>query len=202
MHSSLLSIHVLQTRDDISNCLNSLKSSGCSISVIDNKGKNILTGRESGFKEGDLPFVSFCDDDDESMLTTDLVDSLLGHNADALYTNSIVSYSTGYTHPLSFKGVTEWNLTSETRGITKPHQTIIYRRDFALNALKEAKKIIQKQDWLPNDCDFVMRLIVSYGVGWKYVPITTYKWNIHNSNDHARSHSHFQKIRRYFASGK
>lgn len=196
---STLAIHVLQSRADVkigADSIVSCSNAGYLYCVVNNHNKDILTGRVVGYNETDAEYVSFVDDDDQTMLTAEHVSAILNKAKPALFTNSITS-SNGIDRvqvPEIFK---EWNLNLEKRGYIRPHQTIVYQKHVALELLKTTQQIISAKQWDRNDCDVLMRMLASISYGWDYLPEVTYKWNVHSAGEHFKRPQRIQEIRKY-----
>lgn len=192
-----LHIHILQSRSNISDCIFSLDESKCSYTIINNFDKGIMSGRLIGFEQSDSEFVSFVDDDDQTLLNPDIIYSLTQLNKPALFTNSLMISPTGrsnYQVPIS---INNWTLHLEKRGYIRPHQTIIYRRDILKDLIKDTCNLIYENNWSENDFDIIMRFLVSANIGWHYEPIITYKWMIHMNGDHFKRQPRILEIRKF-----
>jgi hypothetical protein len=198
---SKLQIHVLQSRPDVmsgaTSVIDRAESAGYSYKIIDNTGKSILNGRKIGYLECQSEFVSFVDDDDETLLSSKNVEDMIALNSNAVFTNSITKTALSESIQIS-TAFSEWNLMLEKRGYIRPHQTIVYQTAFAVELFLQAEKLIVKNGWHPNSVDHVMRLLVSATVGWKYFPDLTYKWNRHAEGEHAKRLKQNNEIRQFF----
>lgn len=193
--------HVLQHREDTTRGADSLRLSsaetGHGYTVIDNRDKDILAGRKVGFVECDAEFVSFVDDDDETLITKQQIETILVVNAPALFTNSLVSGM--QSQPVQVHdSIDVWTLHAERRGYIRPHQTIVYRREVAIELLEQSEKLIARHGWHKNSVDHVMRLLASVSVGWAYWPVITYKWYRHQGGEHRIRPMENSKIRKFF----
>jgi hypothetical protein len=196
-----LHTHVLQHREDTTRGADSLRLScadtGHGYTVIDNRDKDILAGRKVGFLECDAEFVSFVDDDDETLLTRQHVDSILAASAPALFTDSIVTGGIATQRQVA-PAFTQWSLHAEKRGYIRPHQTIVYRREVAAGLLAQGEALIAKHGWDKNSIDHVMRLLASVSFGWVYLPAVTYKWHRHAGGEHMKRPTQNNAIRKFF----
>lgn len=196
---STIGIHVLNSRVNVTTGVESLiacASAGYFYRVVNNRGKDILHGRTIGYNETDSKYVSFVDDDDETMLTKEHVQEIILRDKPALFTNSVTvdkEIEKVQVSPVFRK----WNIHSEKSGYIRPHQTIVYQKDVALDLLKATKDIIKNNHWDPNDCDVVMRMLASVLYGWDYFPEVTYRWNVHLGGDHFKRPHRATQIRKY-----
>lgn len=198
-----IAFHTLTTRTPNLNLLNKLKLEklGYDLLIIDNTGKSILHGRQVAMQETTSDFISFIDDDDETLLTAGHLTELKAHTHDCVFTNSIVK-NDKKIYNLNNSSIKEWTLKREQTGYILPHQTFIFKKELYLRLLAEASDLIKKNGWCENKTDFVVRILCSKYKLWHYYPYVTYRWNISNSSNHkATNPSEFVQIR-YFIKGK
>jgi hypothetical protein len=197
----LLDIHILKSRPSgpvFDRCLNSAIETGANVRVIENTGKDILTGRIQGYMETDSKFVSFIDDDDFSLLKPDVANSLMDLNEKALFTNGIKMRNGEWAYKVLPK-YTKWTLDLEKQQEIRPHATIIYQGNFAKELLTDSISLIEKKNWDVNTIDYVMRAMVSTTIGWHYVNVSTYQWNIGADSHHINQGMFlFPELRKYF----
>lgn len=195
---------MLVTRDDekIKPSLESLDKNNVKATFIKNKGRSILEGRRRAFFNTDASHVSYVDDDD--LLLVDY-STLLGLcQPTPIFTNSeyrrnteaIYQQNKKYTNPCKDM---QWSRVLERERIFHPHQILIYPTEIAKALFTEAEKLIISKNWTPSDIDFVMRLMCSNTIGWKYINLVTYVWNLNSDNNSIRRDKKLAlDIRKYF----
>lgn len=196
----MIQIHVLNTRDTntIEQNKRHLKSIGIDLHILNNRGLSVQEGRIKGFQLGAEDYVSFIDDDDISLLQANHVRDIVSLNKDAIYTNNNFLLNNKF-HPGTFSFVKEWSLTNEVNKLTKPHQTIVYKRDYAQKLAKRAKELISNKGWPQNTFDYVSRALVSLDQNWYYYPEVTYQWN--NNTHGLHKDSIYLSLNKFFFGG-
>lgn len=199
----MLDLHVLVTRDCylFKNCVSSIKRHEIPARLIPAKGISVLKGRLSAFTQSENQFVSFIDDDDTVRVSYQTLTELC--QATPVFTNSYkVNYSNNHygksrtlNPPIAF----DWSLQAEKDKLITPHQIIIYPKSLAIKLINETAEIIAKNSWDENDCDFVMRLLCSVNVGWKYSNLLAYNWIVNSTSIHKqRPYLKTLEIKKYF----
>jgi hypothetical protein len=194
-----VAMHILKSRPDglaYNRCIASADASGLDYRVINNRGLDVLTGRYNGFN-CDATHITMLDDDDETLLTKEVAESLASLGKPAVFTNSeiIGGIHSAYNIP---KYINKWSWDHEVNRVCRPHASLILEKQFAIDTLKETKRIINSNNWDRNTCDYVFRLIISTSVGWHYSPEVTYRWYHHNDNLHRKDVDGLNCIREYF----
>lgn len=194
-----ITIFVLKTRENntIEQNKQHFLDNGIDLKVIDNSKKSVLHGRLKAYEECDTSFVSFIDDDDISLLTKEHITKYIELNKVAMYTNSYKQTRLGKM-PLTIPTLKEWSLASELDNKTKPHQSIIYRTQFAKDLVREAAALTHKHSWSMNTCDYIMRAIVSTEMQWHYEPDLTYIWDTNSLGLHMQQAMLYYDLKRHF----
>lgn len=186
-----ITFHSLITREDNTFLLNSKRIPN--LIKIDNHNESVLHGRLKAIQQSD-DFISFIDDDDETLFTTMHLEDISKLNFDCLFTNSILNNS---TH-LNNSSIQKWTSEYENRGLILPHQTFIFRKEIYRQLTNEAIGLIDSKQWSENMFDFVIRLLCSKYNLWTYYPQVTYKWNTsRDSISKTFERDEFARIRRF-----
>jgi glycosyltransferase involved in cell wall biosynthesis len=166
-------------------------------SVIDNKNKSVAYGREKGYSETDSKYVSFVDDDDISLLAPEHLDIILPEYIRPVYTNSYKVYSHG-KELLTDERIKHWSFDNEKTKKTKPHQTMILKKDDSICYLRMTKELLAYKGWPDNVFDYVFRVLISLESGWTYYPFVTYEWIIGHDNLHTKDRMLHYVVSNYF----
>lgn len=168
-----------------------------SFTVIDNRSKSILYGRQKGFETASSSFISFIDDDDMSRLTSDHVKQIIENYKQPVYTNSYRVDNSQKTLLTNSK-FTKWSLDAEKKRITKPHQTMVIKTETAVEITKMSLKLISIKKWPDSIFDYVFRILISFELGWDYFPEVTYDWIIGQDGQHLKDRFIYYEISNYF----
>jgi hypothetical protein len=166
--------------------------------VIDNRDKSILYGRQKGYETADSFFISFIDDDDISKLTSEHVKQITDNYTTPVYTNSyrVDKNQRTLLTPSTFK---KWSLDAEKNRITKPHQTMVIKTETAVEFTRLSIKLINMKKWPESIFDYVFRILISFELGWDYFPEVTYDWMICGvDQQHLRDRFIYYEISNYF----
>lgn len=176
---------------------NSLKMSelGICLDKLDNHNQTILMGRLKALDRCSGDFISFIDDDDETLLLVSHLEAFAKLDFRCLFTNSLITDYTGITTTTKTE-ITEWKLDDENRGFILPHQTFIFRKDAYCSLVEQTCYLIKHEKLSENSFDFVLRLVCSRTLGWKYFPEITYCWHKNSTSTHlAFNKENYCKIR-------
>jgi hypothetical protein len=168
-----------------------------SFKVIDNRGKSVAYGRQKGYEEADSCFISFIDDDDISRLTGDQVARMLLNYKKPVYTNSL-KISNKERICLTNENIKSWSLINECKRKTKPHQTMILKKETALEFSNLTLRLLKFKKWPENTFDYVFRSLISLELGWDYFPEITYEWHIGGDSIHLRDRMFLYLASNYF----
>jgi len=197
---SEFSTFVLCTRSNNTIDLNRLhfQEQQLSFKIIDNREKSVAYGRQKGYEETDSLFVSFIDDDDISRLTNKQVaQMLLGYTVKPVYTNSL-KISNKERILLTNSNVKLWSLENERTRKTKPHQTLILKKEQALQFTKITLALLRFKKWPENTFDYVFRSLISLELGWDYFSEVTYEWYVGSDSLHLRDRMFLYMASNYF----
>jgi len=194
-------MHIVKSRPDgfaFDRCIASATASRLRFQVIDNMGRDVLVGRKKGFyADSSATHLTMLDDDDETLLTPEIVEHLIGLNKPAVFANSeIIGDSITSQNVPNF--VQEWSLGMEKNRLCRPHAPMVLEVEYARHILNDTEKLLNTMNWHPNHCDYVFRLIISTTIGWKYENIIAYRWYIHDANLHRSDNPGINEIRNYF----
>jgi hypothetical protein len=195
-----LAMHILKGRPNgplFERCIASALKTTIPFKVINNvNNTDIVRGRLEGF-DTDAEFITWLDDDDESLLAPEETNKLLNLKKDCVFTNSLVVASSGIITKQIPDFVNQWTLNFELGRICRPHPTMIIKRDIAVRLMNETALLIKEKEWGNDIADYVFRLLVSKHLGWHYENSITYKWYIHSDSHHQKNPLRFTPIKEY-----
>ena len=150
---------------------------GYNLHIVEDQ-QNFMESRVKAFHMGNMPYVSYCDDDDIVTNVPLVIETLNNYKPAALYTNSeiVVNKRVGNFFPDGYQHSRE----SILNRLTRTHQLQVIRRDLAQDAANQVlSKLPQRLKWC---FDYALQLQVTYWTDWIYIPEPCYKWRIWNSS--------------------
>lgn len=174
-------VHVLHLPDEIS-IIGKVEHPLITVHHLDGIPDLLYQARINGFLQGNLPYVSFVDPDDQVNLTAfeDCVNELvINPHLGGVYTNSIVIHELPDVPERKMFPSHEWSLGWHSTRHPPIHSLIVFRRSVIEEAIINTKRILKEQkhvfESVP-ELEYLIFACVAKIAPFKFLDIVGYKW--------------------------
>ena len=162
-----------------------------------NDAENLYDLRKRGYASGVSPWVTFLDQDDEMISSSQLLPVIKGSGVKPFFANSQIVTDKGsrFMFPRNYV----WKGTNSYLNGEIPHNPFFMRKEMALQAIDSAyQRILRTDESFLDSVDLAVAFEIHLKHGWTYVDKTMYRWYNDTGTGNHHTNEAYPEVARYY----